>query len=122
MCLKFIKGKAKKSLAFALALMMAGMVATPAYAETTKGFFGKEVKITHETKENYVANATFYDYYSDSQVGTTSTPNAITDALKSSKNNVNTFQLFNNVLLKTMKYGDATQSPTKNPLYPGFRL
>lgn len=120
MCLKFIKGKAKKSLAFALAMMMAGMVATPAYAETTKGFFGKEVKITHETKENYVANATFYDYYSDSQVGTTSTPNAITDALKSSKNNVNTFQLFNNVLLKTMKYGDATQAPTKDPLYQGY--
>ena len=116
MCLKFIKGKAKKSLAFALALMMAGMVATPAYAETTKGFFGKEVKITHETKENYVANATFYDYYSDSQVGTTNVPNAIADGL-SAKNNVNTFQKFNNVLLKTMKYGDAAQAPTKDPLY-----
>lgn len=119
MCLKFIKGKAKKTLAFALALMMAGMVATPAYAETTKGFFGKEVKITHETKENYVANATFYDYYSDSQVGTTNAPNAIADGLKA-KSNINTFQKFNNVLLKTMKYGDAAQAPTKDPLYQGY--
>ena len=124
MCLKFIKEKTKKTVAFALALMMAGMVATPAYAETTKGYFGREVKITHESKERFVSNATFYDYYSDSQVGTTKDALPITDAQKSAKSNplsaVNTFQKFNNVLLKTMKYTDATQTPTKNPLYQGY--
>ena len=77
MCLRFIKGKAKRSVAFALALLMAGLVTTPAFAETSKGYVGKEVKITHESKERYVANATFYDYYSDSQVGQGNTPQAI---------------------------------------------
>ena len=124
MCLKFIKEKAKKSVAFALALMMAGMVTAPAYAETTKGYFGREVKITHESKERFVSNATFYDYYSDSQVGTTKDALPITDAQKSAKANplsaVNTFQKFNNVLMNTMKYTDATQTPTKNPLYQGY--
>ncbi len=124
MCLKFIKEKTKKTVAFALALMMAGMVATPAYAETTKGYFGREVKITHESKERFVSNATFYDYYSDSQVGTTKDALPITDAQKSAKRNplsaVNTFQKFNNVLVKTMKYTDAKQTPTKNPLYQGY--
>ena len=124
MCLKFIKEKTKKAVAFALALMMAGMVAAPAYAETTKGYFGREVKITHESKERFVSNATFYDYHSDSQVGTTKDALPITDAQKSAKSNplsaVNTFQKFNNVLLKTMKYTDATQTPTKNPLYQGY--
>ena len=123
MCLKFIKEKAKRSVAFALALLMTGMVATPAYAETTKGYFGREVKITHESKDRFVSNATFYDYYSDSQVGTAKEPLAITDAQKSAKNPVtavNTFQKFNNVLLNTMKYADNTQTPTKDPLYQGY--
>ena len=48
MCLKFISGKVKKAIAFSLALMMAGMCVAPAaYAETEKGYVGKEVKITH---------------------------------------------------------------------------
>ena len=83
MCLKFIKGKAKKAVAFSLALLMAGMSVAPnvAYAEVTKGLYGKEVKITHESKTRYVANATFYDYYSDSQVGNCAKPGKITDAL-----------------------------------------
>lgn len=124
MCLRFIKGKAKRSVAFALALLMAGLVTTPAFAETSKGYVGKEVKITHESKERYVANATFYDYYSDSQVGQGNTPQAITDALKSASYNefeaVNTFHKFNNQLLKSMNYGDATKSPTTTPLYQGY--
>lgn len=124
MCLRLLKGKAKKSIAFALALLMAGLITTPAFAETTKGFVGKEVKITHESKERYVANATFYDYYSDSQVGTGSTPQPITDALKSATYNgykaVNTFTKFNNQLLKSMNYGDASKSPTTTPLYQGY--
>ena len=124
MCLKFIKGKAKKAIAFSLALLMAGMSVAPsvAYAEVTKGLFGKEVKITHESKTRYVANATFYDYYSDSQVGTCANPGKITDALKSAGNSgvINTFQKFNNVLLKTMQYGDKTNSPAKYPLYQGY--
>ena len=126
MCLKFIKGKAKKAIAFSLALLMAGMVAAPgvAYAEATKGYFGEEVKITHESKTRYVANATFYDYYSDSQVKSSSTPGKITDAKSSASTfgAINTFQKFNNALLKTMKYGDATKSPAKYPLYQGYFL
>ena len=123
MCLKFIKGKAKKAIAFTLALLLAGMTVAPAaYAETTKGYYGQEVKITHESKSRYVANATFYDYYSDSQVGTGGKPQAITDALKSAKTvgAENTFQKFNNKLLEVMKYGDSAQSPAKYPLYQGY--
>ena len=123
MCLKFIKGKAKKAIAFTLALLLAGMTVAPAaYAETTKGYYGQEVKITHESKSRYVANATFYDYYSDSQVGTSGKPQAITDALKSAKTvgAENTFQKFNNKLLEVMKYGDSAQSPAKYPLYQGY--
>ena len=83
MCLKFISGKVKKAIAFSLALMMAGMCVAPAaYAETEKGYVGKEVKITHDSKDRFVANATFYDYYSDSQVGKDKTPLEISDALK----------------------------------------
>ena len=41
----------------------------------------------------YVAKATFYDYYSDTQVGTSATAGEITDALDNSKN---TFSKFNN--------------------------
>ena len=124
MCLRVIKGKLKKSVAFSLALLMAGMTVMPgvAYAEATKGYFGKEVKITHESKSRYVANATFYDYYSDSQVGTSATPGKITDAKKSAATvgAVNTFQKFNNVLLKTMQYGDPAKTPAKYPLYQGY--
>ena len=71
---KFIKGKAKKAIAFSLALLLAGMSTAPtvAYAQATKGYYGKEVKITHESKTRYVADATFYDYYSDSQVNSSS--------------------------------------------------
>ena len=125
MCLKFIGKNVKKAIAFSMALLMAGMCVAPAaYAETTKGYVGKEVKITHESKDRYVANATFYDYYSDSQVGTGNTPLAITDALKSASivetKAVNTFQKFNNQLLKTMNYGDAAKTPTTTPLYQGY--
>ena len=125
MCLKFIKGKMKKVVAFSLALLMAGVCVAPAaYAETTKGYVGKEVKITHESKDRFVANATFYDYYSDSQVGAGKEPLEITDALKSASyvetKAVNTFQKFNNQLLKTMNYGNPDKTPTKTPLYQGY--
>ena len=125
MCLKFISGKVKKAIAFSLALMMAGMCVAPAtYAETEKGYVGKEVKITHDSKDRFVANATFYDYYSDSQVGKDKTPLEISDALKSASyvetKAVNTFQKFNNKLLKSMNYGDSSKTPTKTPLYQGY--
>ncbi len=72
--------------------------------------------VTYNDEEMYVAKATFYDYYSDSQVGTTSTPLEITDAQDYSKN---TFSLFNKKLFQLMKYGDATLSPAKYPMYQG---
>lgn len=72
--------------------------------------------VTYNGEEMYVAKATFYDYYSDSQVGTTSTPLEITDAQDTSKN---TFSLFNKKLFQIMKYGDSTLSPAKYPMYQG---
>ena len=72
--------------------------------------------VTYNGEEMYVAKATFYDYYSDSQVGTTSTPLEITDALDTSKN---TFSLFNQKLFQLMKYGDKANSPAKYPMYQG---
>ena len=64
----------------------------------------------------YVANATFYDYYSDTQIGTSSTPNEISDALASEKN---TFSKFNKKLYSLMKYNDPNLCPAKYPLYQG---
>ena len=72
--------------------------------------------IKYNGEEMYVAKATFYDYYSDSQVCTTSTPLEIKDALDYSKN---TFSLFNNKLFQLMKYGDAANNPAKYPMYQG---
>ena len=72
--------------------------------------------ITYNGEDMYVSKATFYDYYSDSQVGTSSTPLAITDALDTSKN---TFSKFNNKIYTLMKYGDATLSPATYPMYQG---
>ena len=72
--------------------------------------------ITYNGEEMYVAKATFYDYYSDSQVGTSATPNEITDALDSSKN---TFSKFNTRLMNLLHYNDAALCPAKYPLYQG---
>ena len=70
MCLKFISGKVKKAIAFSLALMMAGMCVAPAtYAETEKGYVGKEVKITHDSKDRFVANATFPNFKTCISIG-----------------------------------------------------
>jgi len=72
--------------------------------------------MTYEGEELYVANSTFYDYYSDSQVGKDSTPKKITDALSSGKN---TFSKFNKKLMSIMKYNDPNLCPAKYPLYQG---
>ena len=72
--------------------------------------------ITYNGEEMFVAKSTFYDYHSDSEVGTTSTPNEITDANNYSKN---TFELFNMKLFTLMKYGDASQCPANYPMYQG---
>ena len=72
--------------------------------------------ITYNGEAMYVANASFYDYYSDSQVGTTNTPKEITDALANRKS---TFSKFNKKLFKLMKYDDPNLCPAKYPLYQG---
>jgi hypothetical protein len=123
MCLKFIKGKAKKAIAFSLALLMAGMSVAPsvAYAEVTKGLFGKEVKITHESKTRYVANATFYDYYSEPEM----------EGVKLSQNPFGTYVngktysydrqaiLFNEALSGYYEQKGYTSSNNKYPMYMG---
>lgn len=60
---------------------------------------------------------TFYDYYSDSQVNSSSTPGPITDGNHPTDN---TFKKFNRVLLDTKKYADPIESPAKWPLYVGM--
>lgn len=72
--------------------------------------------VTYNGENMYVAKSSFYDYYSDSQIGTGATPNTITDALNTGKN---TFGQFNKKLLELMKYGDTALCPAKYPLYQG---
>ena len=72
--------------------------------------------IIYNGEEMYVAKASFYDYHSDCEVGTSSTPEAITNSLDGSKN---TFELFNNKLFNLMKYGSSTESPANYPMYQG---
>ena len=72
--------------------------------------------IIYNGEEMFVAKSTFYDYHSDSEVGTTSIPNEITEAQNYSKN---TFELFNMKLFNLMKYGDAAQCPATYPMYQG---
>ncbi|MBR6552162.1 MAG: fibro-slime domain-containing protein, partial [Clostridia bacterium] len=72
--------------------------------------------ITYQGEEMYVANATFYDYHGDSEVGTSNTPNQISDGLDISKN---TFSKFNKKLLELKKYGNPSECPAKYPIYAG---
>ena len=72
--------------------------------------------ITYNGEEMYVAKATFYDYYSDTQVGTSATPGEITDALDGSKN---TFSKFNTKMMQVLHYNDSALCPAKYPLYQG---
>ena len=72
--------------------------------------------ITYNGEEMYVAKATFYDYYSDTQVGTSATPGEITDALDGSKN---TFSKFNTKMMQVLHYNDSALCPAKHPLYQG---
>ena len=72
--------------------------------------------ITYNGEEMYVAKATFYDYYSDTQVGTSATAGEITDALDNSKN---TFSKFNNKIMQALHYNDSALCPAKYPLYQG---
>ena len=61
-------------------------------------------KIVYEGQEMYVAKSSFYDYYSDSQVGSSSTPKAITDALSGG----NRFSKFNKKLMAVKKYNSKS--------------
>ena len=70
-------------------------------------------KVVYNGEEMYTAKAAYYDYYSDSQVGTSSTPGAITDALDISKN---TFGKFNKRVMETMKYNNPSECPAKYPM------
>ena len=42
--------------------------------------------VEYNGQKMYVAKSTFFDYYSDSQIGTSATPGKITDALNTSRN------------------------------------
>lgn len=84
------------------------------YNETSSD--GSINTINYNGEDMYVTNATFYDYYSDSQIGSSSTPNKITDALDNSKN---TFSKFNNKIMALLHYNDAALCPAKYPLYQG---
>lgn len=73
--------------------------------------------VKYNGEEMYVAEASFYDYYSDSEINSSATPNPISDA----KSNLNTYSQFNKKLLELMKYGDTAQCPAKYPLYQGHQ-
>ena len=81
-------------------------------AKTNNG----QTPITYNGEEMYVAKATFYDYYSDTQVGTNNTPGEITDALDGSKN---TFSKFNTKVMQLLHYNDSALCPAQYPLYQG---
>lgn len=72
--------------------------------------------VVYNNEEMYVAEATFYDYYSDSQIGSSEVPKPITDGKIS---DLNTYSQFNKKLLELMNYGDEKLSPAKYPLYQG---
>ena len=73
-------------------------------------------KVSYNGEDMYVAKSTFYDYYSDSEVGTGATPNEIKNAKTASLNN---FGQFNTKIMQLMKYNDASQCPAQYPLYQG---
>lgn len=73
-------------------------------------------EVVYDGKKMFVAKSTFYDYYSDSQVGDSTVPGKIADAIDYTKN---TFGKFNTRLLEIMNYGDKTLCPAQYPLYQG---
>lgn len=73
-------------------------------------------KVTYNGEDMYVAKSTFYDYRSDSEVGTSATPNEIKNAKTASLNN---FGQFNTKLMNLMKYNVASECPAQYPLYQG---
>lgn len=78
---------------------------------------GRNIKILSTGADSlYTAKATFYDYYSDSQVGTGATPKNITDGTSDTNN---TFSKFNKRLYNVMNYGNKSLSPAKYPMYQG---
>ena len=72
--------------------------------------------VVYNGENMYVAKASYYDYYSDSQIGTSATPGGISDACVGSKN---TFGKFNTRLMEVMKYNVPAECPAKYPLYQG---
>lgn len=72
-------------------------------------------KVTYNGEDMYVAKSTFYDYYSDSEIGTSATPKEITTGKKSS----NCFGQFNTKVMQLMKYNIASECPAQYPLYQG---
>lgn len=73
-------------------------------------------KVTYNGEDMYVAKSTFYDYRSDSEVGTSSTPNEIKNAKTASLNN---FGQFNTKIMQLMKYNVVSECPAQYPLYQG---
>ncbi|MCR5609093.1 MAG: fibro-slime domain-containing protein, partial [Lachnospiraceae bacterium] len=73
-------------------------------------------------EQMYVAKSTFYDYYSDSQVGSGDQPKAIDDGVYGTDNRAteNSFTKFNNVLLNTKNYADVNKTAAKYPMYLGL--
>ena len=65
-------------------------------------------------EEIIYVDGTMYDYYSDSQIGSSSTPGAITDGRYSGYHGY-----FNRKLKAAMKYGNRNHTPTRYPMYLG---
>jgi len=72
--------------------------------------------VTYNGENMFVARSTFFDYHSDTQVGSGATPGEITDAYDWKKN---TFGKFNTRLMEVMKYNNKAECPAKYPLYQG---
>lgn len=72
--------------------------------------------ITYNGQNMFVAKMSYYDIYSDSEVGTSSTPQTIDHALDFKYNN---FTKFNIKMMNLMKYNSASECPAKYPMYQG---
>jgi len=73
-------------------------------------------KVMYKGESMYVAEASFYDYYSDVQIGEGDKPLPITDGVDYNRHTMNKFNL---KLSELMNYGDPDKCPAKWPLYQG---
>ena len=72
--------------------------------------------VKYNGEDMFVAKASYYDYFSDSQIGSSSSPQEISDAYAGDKN---TFSKFNTRLMEIMKYNISAECPAKYSLYQG---